>query len=321
MSVYTRNGDEGFTELFNGTRVSKNDCTIEFLGTLDEFTSHLGITRAETNLNEIKDIIYSVQNELIKIMAYIAGNEALIDMTAKVKQVEEWIDSFEKKYLKVKEFVIPGNSKTSAELDVARTVARRAERVLGDLTSKREIDTGLKKYINRISDLLYVMARYYDFYDLIDKKINEVLKTGIPKVENKEILTLSRAVKLIDIVQARAVEIGINVVTAVAGDKGNIIAVHHMDDALPGGYDIAVNKAFTSASLKMSTEYIGKLAIPSGPLYGIQNTNGGRIVVFGGGCPLKNNNTVIGGIGVSGGTAEQDIELANYAENIFREVI
>jgi uncharacterized protein GlcG (DUF336 family) len=71
----------------------------------------------------------------------------------------------------------------------------------------------------------------------------------------------------------------------------------------------------------MSTEYIGKLAIPSGPLYGIQNTNGGRIVVFGGGCPLKNNNTVIGGIGVSGGTAEQDIELANYAENIFREVI
>jgi uncharacterized protein GlcG (DUF336 family) len=110
-------------------------------------------------------------------------------------------------------------------------------------------------------------------------------------------------------------------VIAVSDQAGRIQAVHVMDDAFIASYDIAVNKTFTSAGLKMSTAELCKLAQPGQPLYGIQHTNEGKIVIFGGGEPLEVEGKIIGALGVSGGTAEQDTMLAAYGKEILKEVI
>jgi len=136
-----------------------------------------------------------------------------------------------------------------------------------------------------------------------------------------ECISLSMATKLIDIIQAEATRIGIKVVIAVGGVSGNIIAVHSMDDAYIASYDIAVNKVFTSVALKMPTKQLAELAAPGSSLYGVQFTNNGKIIIFGGGEPLELNGTIIGGLGVSGGSAEQDTKLAEFGRDKFLELM
>lgn len=134
-------------------------------------------------------------------------------------------------------------------------------------------------------------------------------------------MTLAIAKALIDKVEQKATEVGVNAVIAVSDQAGRIVAVHCMDDAYIASYDIAVNKTFTSAGLKMSTAELATLAQPGGSLYGIQHTNEGKIVIFGGGEPLKVGEKIIGALGVSGGTAEQDTMLAAYGKEVFKEVV
>ena len=134
-------------------------------------------------------------------------------------------------------------------------------------------------------------------------------------------MTLALAKSLIEKVEQKANEIGLAAVIAVSDQAGRVTAVHCMDDAYIASYDIAVNKTFTSASLKMSTAELAKLAQPGQPLYGIQHTNEGKIVIFGGGEPLEVEGKIIGALGVSGGTAEQDTMLAAYGKEKLKEVI
>ncbi len=134
-------------------------------------------------------------------------------------------------------------------------------------------------------------------------------------------MTLALAKSLIEKVEQKANEIGLSAVIAVSDQAGRVTAVHCMDDAYIASYDIAVKKTFTSASLKMSTAGLAKLSQPGQPLYGIQHTNEGKIVIFGGGEPLKVDGEMIGALGVSGGTAEQDTMLAAYGKEMLKEVV
>ena len=135
-------------------------------------------------------------------------------------------------------------------------------------------------------------------------------------------MTLDAAKKTIEAVEKKAAEIGVKAVTAISDAGGNPIAVESMDDAFIASYDIAVNKAFTVVSLKMPTKNLASLAAPGGSLYGIQFTNNGKIIIFGGGEPLTNKDGVIlGGLGVSGGTAEQDTLLGEYGKAFFENLI
>ncbi len=134
-------------------------------------------------------------------------------------------------------------------------------------------------------------------------------------------MTLDLAKSLIDKVLKRASEIGVKAVAAVSNSGARPVAVECMDDSYIASYDIAVNKAYTSVSLKMKTSALKTLAAPGGSLYGIQHTNEGKIVIFGGGVPLTAEGRVIGGFGVSGGTEEQDTYLGDYAEEVFNEMM
>lgn len=134
-------------------------------------------------------------------------------------------------------------------------------------------------------------------------------------------ITLDFAELLMKRVEEKAKEMGMKVVTAVADAHGHPVAVRCMDDAYIGSYDVAVNKAYTAIAFQMSTEELGKLSQPGGSLDGIQLTNQGRIVNFGGGVLLRMGDAIIGAFGVSGGSAEQDTNLAHFAEETFREFI
>ncbi|VTT85938.1 hypothetical protein DM2_1976 [Halorubrum sp. DM2] len=101
----------------------------------------------------------------------------------------------------------------------------------------------------------------------------------------------------------------------------NLVAFHRMDGALLGSVDIAQNKAYSSVSLKLDTEAIHEASQPGESLYGIGNTNGGRIVTFGGGFPLENDDgTVVGGVGVSGGSVDEDMTVARAGVERFEEL-
>lgn len=133
-------------------------------------------------------------------------------------------------------------------------------------------------------------------------------------------VTLDMAKKLIAAVEQRAAQMGVNAVIAVANRGANPVAVHCMDNSYIASYDVAFNKAYTCAALKMSTTQLKELCQPGGELYGIQHTNGGRIVIFGGGIPIIKDGECIGGLGVSGGSEAQDTELAQFAQTIIQNM-
>ena len=132
-------------------------------------------------------------------------------------------------------------------------------------------------------------------------------------------ITLEKANLLIAAVRERAAQMGVKAVVAIADKHANPVSVQCMDDSYIASYDIAVNKAFTVISLKMPTTALKTLATPGGSLYGIQFTNSGRIVIFGGGVPLYDKNgNIVGGLGVSGGSEEQDTALAEYGAEWYK---
>lgn len=150
--------------------------------------------------------------------------------------------------------------------------------------------------------------------------LHEIVDAIVREMGVNSNITLEQAQVLSEQVRKKAAQMGVNAVVAVANNAGNPILVESMDNAYIASYDIALNKAFTVVSLKMSTSALKPLAQPGGSLYGIQFTNGGKIVIFGGGEPLLNQNgDIIGGIGVSGGTEEQDTALAEYGKQIFEK--
>ena len=133
-------------------------------------------------------------------------------------------------------------------------------------------------------------------------------------------MTLAAALSLAEKVKEKAADMGVKAVVAVANRGANPVLVQCMDDSYIASFDIALNKAYTSVALKMPTCQLSNLAKPGSPLYGIQHTNAGKIVIFGGGEPLMNKQgKVIGALGVSGGSESEDTALAAYGKEIFEK--
>ena len=145
-----------------------------------------------------------------------------------------------------------------------------------------------------------------------EKALHTLVNTVVQQVERKaDDMSLACALRLAEQVKHKAKQMGVNAVVAVSNKAARPVLVECMDDSYIASYDVALQKAFTVVALKMSTAQLKPLAQPGGSLYGIQFTNEGHVVIFGGGEPLRNAaGTIIGGLGVSGGTEEQDNALA-----------
>lgn len=308
MNIYTRTGDLGQTSLFSGERVSKTDKRIHALGDIDELTSHLGKVKSITDDYRVKKDIERIQNNLIKLMGIVASleNRTFDFSLDEVAWVESKIDLYSQEYVQPKKFILPGENTVSAQMDIARTVARRAERALYEC---EVIPIELKKYINRLSDYLYTVAR---MIETIPKKETKV----IDNIRSNTML-LEEAKKIIHLVEEYAKYQQCNVSIAITNKDGNPICVHSMDNSLMISFEVAVKKAYTAAALQMPTHELAKLTAQGAAFFGLENILDKQIVTIGGGIPLKSNGKTVGAIGVSGGSAEEDIDLAMYAQYVW----
>ena len=347
MSVYTKRGDKGITDMARTKNVSKSDDRIQLVGAIDELNSHIGLVKCMLKWEETVKMLSSIQDNLDLIAA---GVEDPYSRDFKVN--EEIVDNLEKETDRLEELCgqqagkkVSGQNRTAAEINVTRAVARRTERCLAQVAVKFGADTESKKYLNRLSDYLFLLAKYVELSDApgwtedqsvekqnIEKQQNTVseINNGIDEKVVREVLaqmgiqsriTLKKAKMLIEKIEEESIRRGMNSVIAICGPEGNPIAVHVMDGAYLVSYDVAVKKAYTSVAVKMSTRELGELAGPGGTFYGVDTLESGKIAIFGGGVPLKCGNTIIGGLGISGGTSEEDHSLAEYGLTVLRDIM
>ena len=166
MKIYTKTGDKGETGLFGGDRVTKDAPRIEAYGAVDELNSLIGIIRALRPSKRIDDALRTIQNDLFVLGADLATGKAnkrsLIPRISRshIASVEKTIDSFQLSLRPLKVFILPGGTVAASHLHYARTVCRRAERSTVRLSRSEEINENALVYLNRLSDLLFVLARY-----------------------------------------------------------------------------------------------------------------------------------------------------------------
>ncbi len=169
--IYTKTGDDGTTGLAAGPRRLKSDLRVEAYGCIDEANSAIGVARLATADHSVVDaMLMRIQNDLFDLGADLAtpdlgedlGYEPLRIVAAQVKRIEQEIDQLNGELDPLKSFILPGGSPASAHLHVARTIARRAERIMVDLVRRpgEEVSAPALQYVNRLSDFLFVAARY-----------------------------------------------------------------------------------------------------------------------------------------------------------------
>ena len=170
MKIYTKTGDQGDTSLFGGGRVSKNAPRIEAYGTVDELNSILGWALSQSPDPHIEETLSDLQQELFVLGADLAtpiGSKASVTriQSEDFERLEQLIDRFDENLPSLKNFILPGGSSCGAALHLARTVCRRAERaVVACLQTDEEINKNTIVYLNRLSDLLFVLARYQNHW-------------------------------------------------------------------------------------------------------------------------------------------------------------
>lgn len=168
MKIYTKGGDKGETGLFGGERVPKSSERIEAYGTIDELNSFIGLVVEETKSEEIKNLLISIQNQL-----FTAGSDLATPLTEKnskfnvprvprefFENTEKQIDKFDAELKPLSDFILPGGCRASAMLNVCRTICRRAERKVVKLNASEQVGENILIFLNRLSDLFFVLARY-----------------------------------------------------------------------------------------------------------------------------------------------------------------
>lgn len=172
MKIYTKTGDRGETALYGGTRVSKASARVESYGTIDELNSFIGFAKTEINNEKVLDQLRKIQFDLFTLGSESAtptdkltlanGKSRLTLMISEteIEELEQWMDEFETELEPLQYFILPGGGKSATSLHICRTVCRRAERSLVFLNETEEVRPELIKYLNRLSDYLFVLARY-----------------------------------------------------------------------------------------------------------------------------------------------------------------
>ena len=350
MSIYTKTGDAGITMLQDGKPIPKHHPVIQAMAALDELNAHVGMVRSQISTAEPPDDIEQIQKNIMTIMSLISttagkkppahsrtghktaeSNPALTGsglstgwdeiFADEVTVLESKIDKLTSVMPAMTSFVTYGTCPKSATIDLARAVARRAETSLTQIAETCLYAKTTLAYINRLSDYLYVKARYADFEHTVTQAVKDVLsKTDTsahsgeisPEAPTANCINLTQAKSMLEKIEHKAKESNLPIVAACVNASGNPVALHVMDGAFLISYEAALAKAYTSAALKMPTAELNRLVQPGQPFYGLESIGGGKILPIGGGVPLfDRDGQLVGAIGVSGGTAEQDHELAN----------
>ena len=172
MKIYTKTGDKGETSLYGGTRVSKAAARVESYGTLDELNAFIGLAKAEISDEKVLNQLQKIQFDLFTVGSeaatptdkmFLANGKSRLDLLISEEEITElelWMDDFDAELEPLKFFILPSGGKAAATIHVCRTVCRRAERSMVFLSETEEVRPELIKYLNRLSDYLFVLARY-----------------------------------------------------------------------------------------------------------------------------------------------------------------
>ena len=172
FKIYTKTGDKGETSLYGGTRVSKAAARVESYGTLDELNAFIGLAKAEISDEKVLNQLQKIQFDLFTVGSeaatptdklLLANGKSRLDLMISDKEITElelWMDDFDAELEPLKFFILPSGGKAAATLHVCRTVCRRAERAMVFLNETEEVRPELIKYLNRLSDYLFILARY-----------------------------------------------------------------------------------------------------------------------------------------------------------------
>ena len=176
MKIYTKGGDKGKTSLLGGKRVSKSDIRIEAYGTVDELNANIGLLKDYEISNDYKQSLLKIQNDLFKMGSILACevdpdqyNLSGIE-DSDINEIEKLIDEMENALPVLKNFILPGGDPAVSQCHITRCVCRRAERLIVLLNEEEKIDDVIIRYLNRLSDFLFVLARKIGY----DKGINEI---------------------------------------------------------------------------------------------------------------------------------------------------
>ncbi len=177
MKIYTKTGDKGETSLFGGKRVSKASLRVEAYGTVDELNSAIGVAIAQfsifnfqfsnkSQITNLKRQLIEIQNDLLEIGSALASpgiknqESRIKNLGKRVEELERLIDEMTKELPELRNFILPGGGVVGSHIHFARTICRRAERRIVELSKKEQVDKGILIYFNRLSDLLFTMARF-----------------------------------------------------------------------------------------------------------------------------------------------------------------
>ncbi|MBF4695922.1 cob(I)yrinic acid a,c-diamide adenosyltransferase [Fusibacter ferrireducens] len=340
MKVYTRGGDSGETSLYGGSRIKKSDPRVRAYGKVDAVNSHLGFLKAMITDEKLKHQLTGIQRDLFTLSTELATDMENAKRLknriteADVSKLEQIIDKWQVDLPELKDWIIPGEDVVSAYAHVTRTAVRDAERSACLLIEACDADTFMFKYLNRLSDYMFTLSRWLVYQTQVEtikravcKKLGEDHKMQVAcpvpigsKSDQMSPFIYSVTEEMKQACRQKAVSMHVAVNIAIVDEAGHLVFFERMADAFLGSIDIAINKAKTAVRFKNNTRTLGELAKPDQPLYGIQLTNHQEMVIFGGGYPIWHKGKIIGGIGVSGGTVEEDECIAEAGLKILSEV-
>lgn len=325
MAIYTRTGDAGTTALFTGQRVSKTHPRVEAYGTLDELNAALSLCICAAKSPQHRQLLENIQLQLFWFSAELASEsqqpnpEQRYISSEEIAALETAIDTAMGRVTPLRSFILPGRSEAASRLHFARTLARRAERRLVELSADIAVRHVLMRYINRLSDCLYALARAEDHdahqNDIIQKVAERYLaairtsaiKEPTMSLSFQELHQLTRAAV------TRAEELQVPVVISIVDANGTQTVTWRMPDALLVSSELAPKKAWTAVAMKTATHELTSAVQPGAALYGLESHMQGKVVTFGGGYALWREGLLLGGLGISGGSVEQDMDIAETA--------
>lgn len=326
-------GDDGKSTLSSELKISKSDPRFAFLGALDELSAAIyayksalgGDLSLETDkiletLKRISDGVYSPRDA------------SFSDAEKDVSYLEERINRTQKSDYAPK-------TEVACKANIARAIARRAEREAVRTNERFAVSKDTIKYLNRLSDYLRSLTIRLDGENssaanaaMVNTAASEksggknpepteesgIVAEVVKRIMEQRILSLETAKKIIEEVEEESRNRGKKAVICVCNEQGNPIAVHVMDGAFLISFDVAVKKAYTAVALKMPTLKLNELVKSGQTFYGLQNLD--KVMTIGGGVPLYRNGILVGGLGVSGGTGEEDDSLARFGADIFNNL-
>lgn len=329
MAIYTKAGDKGTTGLFDGLRVSKASERVHVYGTFDELNAHISLCEKKSLHKGNQQLLKVLQRQLFLLCAEIAtaDTDKLVAHSEVIcaddtKRMEQIIDRYTQELPPVHSFLFLGNCESSAELHIARTVCRRGERMLIGLRESVQIRDEIGQFVNRLSDFLYILARMEDYTYRVNSIVASVLyryqKAAASEAEkDKDMSEYTAIYKYIENIQLRAreraTEIKVPVVVTIVDKAGRVVFVYRMEDSLLVSLELSKNKAYTAVAMKRPTHEISAAIQPGASLYQLESMVTEKVTTFGGGFPILENGVIVGGLGISGGTTEEDMDIAQYA--------